>query len=109
MVRILPGEVVSLGTGVAVACEANEVISICGRSGMAFKDKIWVFNDTIDSNYRDEVRVQLMNVGDKAYWVQPGDCIAQAVVHVINAKPWVHVDVLDATDRGTDGFGASGR
>ena len=63
----------------------------------------------IDSDYRGEIGVGLVNLGQSAYTVQPGDRIAQLMVTPVVQPTVVPMDTLDETDRGTGGFGSTGR
>ncbi len=84
------------------------------RSGLASKHGVTVVNapGTIDEDYRGEVRVLLVNLGSEPYVVQPGDRIAQLVVAPVTHVTVLAVNELDelgATERGSGGFGSSGR
>ena len=101
----------SVGTGLAVELPEKTEAQVRPRSGLAVKHGIGVLNSpgTIDSDYRGEIRVVLFNTSDRDYKVQRGDRIAQLVISPIVLHPIVEIDDLDDTDRGTGGFGSSGR
>ena len=81
------------------------------RSGLAAKFGISVLNSpgTIDADYRGEVKVILVNLSNEPVVVNPGERIAQLVVARYEKVEWEEVEVLDDTERGTGGFGSTGR
>ena len=81
------------------------------RSGLAARDGVTVLNTpgTIDSDYRGEVKVILINLGDAPVTLRRGDRIAQIVVAPVTQVTVVAVAAVDATDRGDGGFGSTGR
>lgn len=97
-------------TGIAMAIPEGHVGYINPRSGMAMKG-ITVLNapGTIDSGYRGEIKVILANHTDKDYTISTGDKIAQIVFHKYNEVFFEPVDELDNSDRGSNGFGSSGK
>jgi dUTP pyrophosphatase len=97
-------------TGFAVAIEPGFEIQVRPRSGLAVKHGITLVNapGTIDADYRGEVKIALINLGDEPYLIRPGDRIAQLVVAPV-ARARLHlVDSLDETRRGRGGFGHTG-
>lgn len=114
-VLIPAGEVVAVGTGVAMEAPSmkekhlSTYLRIAPRSGLAVKSKLDTFAGVVDKSYRGEVRVALFNAGRQDYQVRKGDRIAQLVVTVI-AHPRVK-EVLDLSDsyRGPKGFGSTGK
>lgn len=101
----------SVGTGVAVALPPGVAGLVCPRSGLADRHGITVLNGPglIDPNYRGEIRVVLHNTGEHRYVVELGDRIAQLVLVPCWTPQLRAADDLDATERGGDGFGSSGR
>lgn len=97
-------------TGIAMAIPEGHVGYINPRSGMAMKG-ITVLNapGTIDSGYRGEIKVILANHTDKDYTISIGDKIAQMVFHKYNEVFFEPVNELDNSDRGSNGFGSSGK
>lgn len=97
-------------TGLYVAIEPGYEIQIRARSGLSLKHGITLANGvgTIDSDYRGEVGVILMNLSDTPYKIQDGDRIAQMVVAKVEKARWIEVEELDATERSDGGFGHSG-
>lgn len=80
------------------------------RSGLAFKNGITVLNapGTIDSDYRGEVKVLLINLSDKDFEINDGDRIAQMVIAKYKKVKWSEVDFIDETERAEGGFGHTG-
>lgn len=111
-VRIIPGGLARIPTGIAIALPGNEYAAfIYARSGLGTKHGIVPGNcvGVIDSDYRGELIVGLHNHGTESFVIHPGDRIAQMVVApVIPCEP-VECDELDQTQRGARGFGSSGR
>jgi dUTP pyrophosphatase len=107
-----PGERVSVGTGVAVAIPPGHAGLVVPRSGLAARHGISVVNapGLIDSGYRGEVRVLLLNTDrEAAFEVEPGDRIAQLVLVSVGSPELVESRELDQTARGAGGFGSTGR
>ena len=99
-------------TGVAVAIPPGHAGFVLPRSGLALRHGVSCLNTPglIDSGYRDEVRVILVNLDpDEPFEVQRGDRIAQLVVQRVEAVEWAVVDTLDQSARGVGGFGSTGR
>ena len=109
-VLIEPGHVVLVPTGLAMAIPAGFEGQVRPRSGLAVKHSISLPNTpaTIDSDYRGEIRVPLINLGRETFRVSRGMRIAQLVVAPVARVTWDEVDELPATDRGGKGFGHSG-
>ena len=108
---LAPGEIALVPSGFAVAIPRGYELQVRPRSGLAIKHGVTVVNapGTIDADYRGEVRIGLINLGRAAYQIQRGDRIAQLVLaQVFRAQPAV-VEQLDATERGSGGFGHTGR
>ena len=107
-----PGERASVGTGIAVAIPDGHAGLVVPRSGLAARHGIAVVNGPglIDSGYRGEVRVLLLNTDRGQHFeVEPGDRIAQLVLVKIEAPLLEESEALDVTVRGAGGFGSSGR
>jgi dUTP pyrophosphatase len=107
-----PGERASVGTGIAVAIPPGHAGLVVPRSGLAARHGISVVNapGLIDSGYRGELRVLLLNTDSReAFAVEPGDRIAQLVLVAVETPGLEEADELDATARGADGFGSTGR
>jgi dUTP pyrophosphatase len=109
---LAPGERASIGTGVAVEIPDGCAGLVLPRSGLAARHGISVVNapGLIDAGYRGEVRVLLLNTDrSAAFEVAPGDRIAQLVLVRHEAPELVEVESLEASTRGADGFGSTGR
>lgn len=109
-VVIAPGARHAVATGLAVAIPEGYEIQVRPRSGLALKHGITVPNTpgTIDSDYRGEMKVILINLGDEPFTVQRGDRVAQLVLAPVVQAAWDEVAELDATERGAGGFGSTG-
>ena len=107
---LFPAETCLFGTGIAFAIPPGFEGQIRPRSGLAAKHGITVLNSpgTIDSDYRGEVKVLLINLGSEPYVIKRGDRIAQIVFAPVARAGLQQVDDLDATARGVGGFGSTG-
>jgi len=105
------GERKLINTGLAFEIEAGYEVQIRPRSGLAFKHGITVLNSpgTIDSDYRGEIKVLLINLGSEDFEIKKGERIAQAVVAPAIQAEIVEVDELNDTKRGKGGFGSTGK
>lgn len=110
MIMLRPGKKVIVPTGIKVALPPDMVMDIRPRSGLANKHKVTVLNapGTIDSDYRGEIGVILINHGDSDFYINNGDRIAQAVFIKVEAPTFEVVDSLGETERGEGGFGSTG-
>ncbi len=109
-IKIEPGKTTLIPTGISV-CVPNEFeIQIRPRSGLAAKNQISILNTpgTIDSDYRGEIKVILINLGKKIFTVEKGSRIAQMVLCPIVKARIREVESLEDTGRGTGGFGSTG-
>ena len=100
-----------VGCGIALAIPRGYVGSVRPRSGLAHTHGVTVLNapGTIDPGYRGEVKVLLANFGGNPFTVRPGDRIAQLVLELVGYLEPVEVEELEATERGTGGFGSTGK
>lgn len=100
----------AVATGLAVAIPPGYEIQVRPRSGLALKHGISVPNSpgTIDSDYRGELKVILINHGSEAFEIRRGDRIAQLVLAPVTQARWLEVEELDETARGEGGFGSTG-
>ncbi len=107
---IAPGMRHAVATGLALSIPPGFEIQVRPRSGLALKHGITVPNTpgTIDSDYRGELKVILINHGDTTFVVQRGDRVAQLVLAPVTRASWLEVDELDDTVRGIGGFGSTG-
>jgi dUTP pyrophosphatase len=107
---IAPGEHALVPTGLALAIPPGWEGQVRPRSGLAAKRRVTCLNSpgTIDSDYRGEVQVILVNHGREPFVVRHGERIAQLVIAPVAQAEIVEVDDLDATARGAGGFGSTG-
>jgi dUTP pyrophosphatase len=107
---IAPGARHAVATGLAVAIPEGYEIQVRPRSGLALKHGITVPNTpgTIDSDYRGELKVILINLGSEPFTIARGDRVAQLVLAPVVQAAWDEVEELDATERGEGGFGSTG-
>lgn len=98
-------------TGLFVEIPLGYEIQIRPRSGLAIKQGITCLNTpgTIDADYRGEIKVILINLSSEPQTLQPGDRIAQMVLQKVEQIQWVPATELAASDRGTGGFGSTGK
>ena len=106
-----PGKSDIIPTGIAISIPVGYEIQIRPRSGLAAKKKITVLNapGTIDADYRGEIKVILINLGNEEFKINPNDRIAQMVLCPVIKAELVEVDELQNTKRGEGGFGSTGR
>ena len=109
-VTIKKGTRAMIPTGLFCAIPDGYEIQVRPRSGLAAKNGVTVLNapGTIDSDYRGEICVILINLGDEDFTVQNGDRIAQLVVAPVTQGIFVRAEQLDETERGAGGFGSTG-
>jgi dUTP pyrophosphatase len=107
---LAPGQRELVPTGFAIALPEGYEAQVRPRSGLALRHGIVMPNapGTIDADYRGEIGVLLMNLGDEPLRIQRGDRIAQLVVAPVTSVSWDEVDRLDETERGSGGFGHTG-
>jgi dUTP pyrophosphatase len=105
-----PGKRCLVPTGLRIALPQGYEAQIRPRSGLAIREGVTVANapGTVDSDYRGEVKVGLINLSDEAHTIQRGDRIAQMVVAPVTRVAWQPVPSLDETARGVGGFGSTG-
>jgi dUTP pyrophosphatase len=108
---LVKGAIALIPTGFAVAIPKGFEIQIRPRSGLAVNYGIGIINSpgTIDADYRGEVKIAVINLGEKKYTVHRGDRIAQMVVKKVYQARLKVVEHLDETDRNSGGFGHTGR
>ena len=109
-VTIAPGARHAVATGLALAIPEGYEVQVRPRSGLALKHGITVPNTpgTIDSDYRGELKVILINHGAEPFVIARGDRVAQLVLAPVVQAAWDEVAELDATERGAGGFGSTG-
>lgn len=105
-----PGERALVPTGIQIALPKGYEGQVRPRSGLTYRQGLTVLNSpgTIDADYRGEVKVLLVNLGDEAFQVERGMRVAQLVVEEHARVDWVEQDDLEETVRGAGGFGSTG-
>ncbi len=108
---LTPGDRAMVPTGLSVAIPQGYEIQMRPRSGLAAKHGITCLNTpgTIDSDYRGELKVILINHGTDAFTIARGERIGQMVLAPVTRLQWQEVTSLDETERGSGGFGSTGR
>jgi len=108
--KIYTGERAAVPTGLSVAIPEGYEIQVRARSGLAKNFGIQVVNGpgTIDSDYRGEIMVLLMNMGVEPFVIERGDRIAQLVLNEVPQIAWQETDELSVTERGEGGHGSTG-
>jgi dUTP pyrophosphatase len=98
-------------TGLYIALQPGFEAQVRPRSGLAAKQGITVLNSpgTVDADYRGEIKVILVNLSNANVSIQDGDRIAQLVIARHEQASWLEVEVLDETQRGSGGFGSTGK
>jgi dUTP pyrophosphatase len=108
-VEIAPGARAAVPTGVRLQIPPGHVGLVWPRSGLAVRHGIDTLAGVIDSDYRGEVRVVLVNHGEEPFRVAPGDRVAQLLVQRVERAAFVAAPAIDETERGSGGFGSTGR
>lgn len=107
---LMPGQRHAVATGLSIAIPDGYEVQVRPRSGLALKHGITVPNTpgTIDSDYRGELKIILINHGDQPFPIRRGDRIAQLVAAPVQRADFIEVQDLDDTARGAGGFGSTG-
>jgi dUTP pyrophosphatase len=108
---LAPGKYALIPTGLTIALPAGYEAQIRPRSGLAAKHGVTVLNapGTVDADYRGEISVPLINHGDMPFQIRRGERIAQMVIASVVRAELIPVAALSATERGSGGFGSTGR
>ena len=110
-ISLHPGERTLVPTGIHIELPSGFEAQIRPRSGLAFKYGIGMVNapGTIDADYRGDIGVLLVNHGQEAFVIKSGERIAQMVIAKFEQVTWVQTEELNSTERGSGGFGHSGK
>jgi len=110
-IEMEPMQRVMVPTGLFIELPENTEAQVRPRSGLAIKQGITCLNSpgTVDADYRGEIKVVLINLSGEVQVIQPGDRIAQMVIQQVEKIEWVLVDEINNTNRGTGGFGSTGK
>ncbi|MBQ4544734.1 MAG: dUTP diphosphatase [Oscillospiraceae bacterium] len=106
------GEIFAVPTGIAIALpDKNYVAVVCARSGLAIKHGISLANGVgiIDSDYRGEIKVGLINLGNEDFVIEPNERIAQMLIMPVETPELTPSEEIEKTERGDGGFGSTGR
>jgi dUTP pyrophosphatase len=100
-----------ISTGLYMELPAGYEAQIRPRSGLALKYGITVLNSpgTVDADYRGEIKVLLVNLSERPFTINPGERIAQMVVAAYEQVQWVAVEKLEVSERGSGGYGSTGK
>ena len=109
-VKLLPLQRAVISTGLFIELPYGYEAQIRPRSGLAIKHGITCLNSpgTIDSDYRGEIKIILINLSNEEHTIQRGDRIAQMIIHQTIKAEWIEVKVLNESKRGEGGFGHTG-
>ncbi len=109
-VVLAPGERRLIPSGLAIALPAGYEAQVRPRSGLALKHGVTCLNTpgTIDADYRGEIGVILVNLGQEPFTIVRGSRIAQLVVAAVDRAAWRQVEMLEESERGDGGFGSTG-
>lgn len=109
-IEIAPGTRAAVPTGLAMEIPTGYEIQVRPRSGLAWKKGLTVVNapGTIDSDYRGELKILVINLGNESVRIESGDRIAQLVLQQVEQVSWEEVSSLNETRRGVGGFGSTG-
>jgi len=110
-IEMEPMQRVMVPTGLFIELPENTEAQVRPRSGLAIKQGITCLNSpgTVDADYRGEIKVILINLSGEIQAIQSGDRIAQMVIQQVEKIEWVLVDEINNTNRGTGGFGSTGK
>ena len=110
-ITLAPGERALVPTGLSFAIPDGYEMQVRPRSGLAFKHGITCLNTpgTIDSDYRGELKVLLINLGQESFTIARGERVAQLVMAPVTQGVWTEVETLPSSERGEGGFGSTGK
>lgn len=106
---VAPGETAHIQTGIAMEIPQGYVGLFWDKSGLSFKHGIKVLGGVIDSNFRGEFVLGVINLGKEVYTFKKGHKVMQMLVQPVVQAEWVEVDELSETERGEQKFGSSGK
>ncbi len=109
-IELAPMQRTLVPTGLYIALPIGYEAQIRARSGLSIKKGITLINavGTIDSDYRGEIKVPIVNLSTEYYTLNPGERIAQMIIAKYSRVTWQEVETLDETERGAGGFGSTG-
>lgn len=106
-----PQDRILVKTGLFMSIPVGYEVQVRPRSGLALKEGITVLNSpgTIDSDYRGEIGIVLINHGSEIFFIHEGDRIAQLILKKVDKIEWEEVESLEETERGSGGYGSTGK
>lgn len=109
-VHLHPGNHMLIPTGIKIELPEGLKADVNSRSGLAYKNGVFVLNSPgiVDSDFRGEIGVILMNLGKETFVIKRGDRIAQLIITKYERAELIEVDTLEETERGNGGFGSTG-
>lgn len=109
-ITIQPMERALVPTGLFLEIPLGYEGQVRARSGLSIKNGITLVNcvGTIDSDYRGELKIPVINLGQEAFTIEKGDRVAQLIIAKYESITWETSDTIDETDRGSGGFGSTG-
>lgn len=106
---LVPGVQTAVPTGVSIELPTGYVSLVWDKSGLGIKHGLKTLGGVIDAEYRGEYMIGMINLSDKEYVLEKGDKVAQVLVQKVEQATFEYVDELSETERGSTGFGASGK
>ncbi|PIR38785.1 MAG: dUTP diphosphatase [Candidatus Zambryskibacteria bacterium CG10_big_fil_rev_8_21_14_0_10_42_12] len=107
--RVVPGETAHIKTGLSFELPEGYAGLVWDKSGLSFKHGIKVIGGVLDSNYRGELILGVINLGKEAYTFEKGHKVSQMLIQKIERAEFIEADELSDTVRGEQGFGSSGK
>lgn len=108
-ISVKPNERVQIGTGIAMEIPEGFVGLIWDKSGLSHKSGLKTVGGVVDSQYRGEIKVGMINLSAEAYHFEAGQKIAQMLIQKVEQVDLIESDSLSETDRGEGGFGSTGK
>lgn len=108
-IKLKSGEYVAIRTGISIELPKGYVGLIWDKSGLSINNGLKVLGGVIDSGYRGEIKIGLINLGKENHIFNKGDKIAQMLIQKVDQFQIIEVTKLSKTNRGTAGFGSTGR
>lgn len=106
---IRPGEIIAVATGIAIEIPDGYAGLIWDKSGLAILKELKIFGGVIDAGYRGEIKVGIRNFNTHEHTIKSGDKIAQMLIQKVECANIILAEELSETDRGSGGFGSTGR
>jgi dUTP pyrophosphatase len=107
--NVRPGDRIQISTKIAMEIPIGYVGLVWDKSGLSQKKGLKTLGGVVDSGYRGEVMVGMINLSDRAYTIERGDKVAQMIIQKCEAPEIIEVDKLSEADRGSGAFGSTGK